>query len=248
MICASFAVVINNVSWMLRLTAAACFTIAAFLLLTTGSMGSSLACLCGIALILIVGKRYLSIKRYVIVVLAIVGFVFVAWSVLPEGIQKYVESRYMERFSQGGVDASDRISIWKNSFAFLMDNPMGVGWSLPIEAQQLGYSSHNDYLAYAMSYGFSCGLLYMFVPAWLLFSLSTVKSRVLDFARLIVILAGVGVVTSLLVNSFSDHLAANRWYYNVVWSIVWYAFFLSKRSLQPSSKKIGHNLAYRRHK
>jgi hypothetical protein len=154
----------------------------------------------------------------------------------------------MEKFSAGGVNVSDRAPIWKSSFAFLMDNPMGVGWSLPIEAKQLGFASHNDYLAYALSYGFFCGLLYLFVPVWLLFSLSTVKSNVFDPARLSVVLAGVGAVTGIFINSFSDHLAANRWYFNVVWSILWYAFFVSKRSVQRSSKKIGHNIAFRRHK
>jgi hypothetical protein len=35
--------------------------------------------------------------------------------------------------------------------------------------------------------------------------------------RMAVVLAGVGVATALIVNSFTDCLIANRWYPNVVW-------------------------------
>jgi O-antigen ligase len=238
LICASFAVVVSNLSLILRLVAGTCFTIAILLLLITGSVGSSLASLCGIVLILVFGRRFFSIKQYSMIILGVVGFVLITWSILPEGIQRYAESRYIARFSEGNVDTSDRSSIWKNSYKFLLENPLGVGWSLMYIEKKLGYAPHNDYLAYALSYGLFCGILYLSVAAWLLFSLFKISSGDNDPPiALIVALAGVGVVMSLLINSFSDHLTANRWYFNVVWSMVWYAFFVSKRSHQSVLKK-----------
>jgi hypothetical protein len=41
-------------------------------------------------------------------------------------------------------------------------------------------------------------------------------------------LAGAGAATVLLLNSLSDHMTANRWYFNVVWMMVWYAYFASR--------------------
>ena len=58
-----------------------------------------------------------------------------------------------------------------------------------------------------------------------------------DPSALAVNLAGLGVVVVLLVNSMSDHLTANKWYFNVLWSIVWYAYFCSRTdSAKPLSK------------
>jgi len=188
-----------------------------------------------ISVLLLVGKRFFSVRRYALVTLVGIGLVYAAWFALPHGIQKYAESRYEQRFPGGKVTLPDRTVLWQQSFEYLMDNPLGVGWSLWIEP--IGTYPHNDYLSYAIAFGFMCGLLYLFIPAWLLFSLSTFKPRNSDPARLAIVLAGVGVTTAFLVNSFSDHLTANRWYFNVVWSIIWYAFFVSRAGTGASLAK-----------
>jgi hypothetical protein len=41
----------------------------------------------------------------------------------------------------------------------------------------------------------------------------------------------------VLINSLSDHLTSNRWYFNVVWSLIWYAFFASRSAPLPSDSK-----------
>jgi chromate transport protein ChrA len=87
---------------------------------------------------------------------------------------------------------------------------------------------HNDYISYGIAFGFVCGLLYLFVPIKILLTLVSVKIHMKDPVQVAILLAGVGAVTVLLINSFADHLTANRWYFNVVWSIIWYCFFAAK--------------------
>ncbi len=220
--CSSFAVVINNVTLAVRLTGGACLAACGFLFLVTGSVWSVLAAFLGIAVILVVARRYL------LVGLLCIGLFYAAWGFLPEGIRAYSGSRYEQRFVGGGVDVSDRTSRWRDAFNYLIDNPLGVGWSLWIEP--IDTYPHNDYLSYAIAFGFMCGLLYIYVPAKVLYSLLKYNSPNLQPPRLAIVLAGIGVIVAFLLNSFSDHLTANRWYFNVVWSIIWFVFFASSEA------------------
>jgi O-antigen ligase len=97
----------------------------------------------------------------------------------------------------------------------------------------MGTFPHNEYLSYGIAFGLVCGILYLAVPVWLLFSLWRAIGRSTEFARATVTLAGVGALTVLLVNSFTDHLSANRWYFNVVWCVVWYAA-ATRRAPEPA--------------
>jgi hypothetical protein len=45
-------------------------------------------------------------------------------------------------------------------------------------------------------------------------------------------LAGLGVIVVTAVNSMTDHMSVNRWYFNVIWSIVWYSYFCSRAAQQ----------------
>ena len=220
LICASIAVIVSAVSKGIRLIAFVFQIIIIFLLLVTGSVGSSLAALCGISAMLIVGHRYISIKRYIIVVTLILGFALAGWNLVPQGIKQYAESRFEERFSGRSVDVSDRGEIWPLSLQYLLNNPEGRGWDLFVEP--IDTHPHNDYLSYGIAFGFVCGLLYLFVPVKFLLSLVAPIVHTKDPAQIAILLAGVGAVTVFLINSFSDHLSANRWYFNVVWSMIWY--------------------------
>jgi hypothetical protein len=55
----------------------------------------------------------------------------------------------------------------------------------------------------------------------------------MDPSRFALALAGAGVTTVMLINSMSDHMTANRWYFNVIWSLIWYAFFASRAAKTP---------------
>jgi hypothetical protein len=226
LICASFAVVIAIASSIkIRLIAFISLIVAIFLLLVTGSVGSSVAALGGITLLLVVAWRYVSIKKYLVILPMVIGLALAGWGQVPQGIKDYAESRYEEKVS-GGINTSDRSGRWQSSLNYLMENPLGRGWDLYVAP--IGTYPHNDYLSYGIAFGFVCGLLYLFVPAKILLSMVSAKVHIKDPAQVAILLAGVGAVTVLLINSFADHLTANRWYFNVVWSIIWYAFFTSK--------------------
>jgi hypothetical protein len=228
LICASFAVAVAQVGRGVRLAATACLALSGYFLLVTGSVGSSLAALAGIVLILLLGKRRFSVRRYALVLVAGGGLLVGAWAVLPEGVQRYAVTRYQVRVGGGGpaTATADRAWRWKKSFSYLMDNPSGVGWSLYVEP--LGIYPHNDYLTYGIAFGVLCGLLYFLLPSGLLLSFVAFRPGAAESARFALSLAGAGAATVLLLNSLSDHMTANRWYFNVVWMMIWYAYFASR--------------------
>jgi hypothetical protein len=49
-----------------------------------------------------------------------------------------------------------------------------------------------------------------------------------DPAALAVFLAGHGAVIVIALNSITDHMTENRWYFNLIWSLVWYSYFCSR--------------------
>jgi hypothetical protein len=229
LICATFAISISRVSRSTRLLATGCLAISAYLLLVTGSVGSTIAGLAGLLLILALGKRRFSVKRYFLLMIVGLGLAVGTWSVLPPAVQRYAVTRYEVRVGKAGSPTADRSWRWRKSFNYLMDNPSGVGWSLFVEP--LGIYPHNDYLTYAIAFGLVCGIVYFCFPCGLILSFVTLDPKFLDPSRFALALAGAGVTTVMLLNSLSDHMSANRWYFNVVWSLIWYAFFAS-RSIQ----------------
>lgn len=231
-ICVSFALAVSRIRRRTRLVATACLILSGYFLLVTGSVGSTLAALAGIGLILLLGKRQFPVRRYVFVLLAGAGLMAGAWAALPEGVQRYVATRYEVRVGGPGSATADRAWRWKKSFKYLMDNPSGVGWSLYVEP--LGIYPHNDYLTYGIAFGVVGGLLYFLLPSGLLVAFASFNPGPGDSARFALSLAGAGAATVLLLNSMSDHMTANRWYFNVVWMMVWYAHFASRTRPAPS--------------
>lgn len=226
LVCGSFAIAISPIARWTRIAATGCLAASVYLMLITGSVGSSLASLAGMILILVMGKRRFSIRRYFLLLLLGTGLALTAWSVMPAAIQQYAVSRYEVRMGASGSAVGDRAWRWKKAFNYLTDHPAGVGWSIYIEP--LGTYPHNDYLTYAIAYGVLCGLIYLLYPSGLLFSFVFLNSKVADPSRFALALAGAGVTTVLLINSMSDHMTANRWYFNVIWSLIWYAFAASR--------------------
>jgi hypothetical protein len=235
LICASFAVAISPVRREIRIAGMGCLAIAAYLLLVTGSVGSTLAGLAGLVMILLLGKRQFSIKRYFTMLLVGVGLLVATWTILPQSIQHYAVSRYELRVGKSSSPTADRSWRWKKSFNYMMENPSGVGWSLFVEP--LGIYPHNDYLTYGIAFGAVCGLVYLLNVCGMLFSFFSYNPGVMDPSRFAMALAGIGVCTVVLINSLSDHLTSNRWYFNVVWSLIWYAFFASRSAQVPSGSK-----------
>ena len=235
LITGSFAVLVVARSRVIRLSSGTCLVGSVYLLMTTGSVGSALAACCGVVGMLIVGRRYFLVRHYLIVgILAAV--LTVSWFSLPPGLREYTVSRYDQRFSGGEMDASDRLFLWSYAFNFLLENPSGIGWVPSVKP--ISYNPHNDYLSYGISFGVICGAMYLIVPTLLLISMWKFKVPKSDWSAIAIVLAGIGLTTAFAVNSFSDHLTANKWYFNVVWSMIWYSYFVGRGLSQRSNNKM----------
>ena len=236
LICASISVIICKVGSLNRLLASICLILNSFLLLVTGSVGSVLACLCGLATIFFVGMFNISITKYLIIVSIIFSLFFSVWNLSDTGVKKYMVERYEERFTKRGMDLHDRSVIWNLALDYIKNHPEGVGWSLYI--REIRTYPHNDYFSYAIAYGVMGGLVYFCVLLKLGCSFFRRQRGIVeDPFRLAIRSAGLGVFVVVLINSFSDHLTANRWYFNVIWSLLWYAYFCNKNASDNSKNQ-----------
>ena len=144
--------------------------------------------------------------------------------------------RYQNRARQG-MD-QDRFMLWGQAVKQILDHPEGVGWTVTV-GDRVKTVIHNEYLGYTVSYGVTGGLAYASLVAGLvIYFLQCRKRRTEDVSARAIYLAGLGVVVALAVNSMADHIASNRWYFNTIWSIIWYSYFCS-RSVQTGPVRRG---------
>jgi hypothetical protein len=225
LICASTAVAVSRVSFLYRLMAAACSVSNVALLLATGSFGSGSACLVGLAAIFYAQFRVFNPVRC-LASLAILGCsILLIYSLFPSSGKKYLEKRYEVRVTNRD---QDRVVLWTRAVGYILENPGGVGLTFTV-GDRVKTNPHNDYLLYTVSYGFFGGMAYLcLVTALLLYFIRGRNQRIADPSAFAIHLAGLGVVVALALNSMTDHLTNNRWYFNIIWSIVWYSYFCSQ--------------------
>lgn len=216
-----------------RWLAITCLAVAGALMLFTASVGSALALLTGVLAVVAVGRRRVGGLRLLVGAAVLAVLSAFAWRLIPEEVLQYVIGRYNERFAFGtGIGVSDRLGLWVLAAQYAAENPMGVGWGLFIEP--LGIYPHNDYLTYAIAFGVLPAVAYLYVVARLVIEASRRAWSMRRDVRFSVVAAGLGSGMVLLVNSFSDHLSSNRWYFNVVWSIVWFCYFGGSKCAAPN--------------
>jgi O-antigen ligase len=225
LICASTAVTVSEVKGLYRVLAGACLASNVFFLLVTGSFGSILAVICGLAAIFYAQFRRVNVARVLLSVIVIACLLVLAYSLSPPSIKEYLEKRYEQRVVKTD---QDRPVLWARGMAYLLEHPEGVGLTLAVGDEVRSFI-HNDYLVYAVSYGVIGGLGYASLVAGLLISFfQRRKSLMNDPSALAVFLAGLGVIVALAVNSMTDHSNVNRWYFNVIWCLIWYSYFCSR--------------------
>lgn len=228
LICASAAIILCRTGALTRTFAGIACAMALFLLMVTGSIASTIACIGGLVLMLIVGFRYFSLAKYLVFVAVIGALIVSIWTLSPKIVQDYVVKHYEDRLGSR-INNADREERWTPSLQYMMRNPEGVGWSLYVE--DIMVYPHNDYLAYGIAYGVVGALVYLSVLGYLLFLLMQAARTVESQTQLAILLAGIGVAAVVILNSVSDHLSANRWYYNLLWSIVWLSYFSSRSAV-----------------
>ena len=222
LICASTGVTVSHVKVLYRLLAGACLASNVFLLLVTGSFGSIFACLCGLAAIIFTQFRTVSVTKVIVSMAIICCVLFLSYSLSPPSMKGYLGKRYEHRVTNAN---DDRLDLWARAVGHLLKHPEGVGLTLTV-GDKVKSNPHNDYLTYAVSYGFIGGLGYVILMVGLLISFFRVpKSGIDDPYKLAIYLAGLGVIVAIAVNSMTDHMNSNRWYFNVIWSLIWYSYF-----------------------
>lgn len=225
LICASTAITVSQVKGLYRLLAGACLVSNVFLLLATASFGSIFACLCGLAAIFFTQFRTVSVTKALASMLFICCVLFLSYSLSPPSMKKYLGKRYEYRVVN---ENTDRFGLWARAVEQILEHPEGVGLTLLVGDKVKSYI-HNEYLVYTVSYGLIGGLGYASLVVGLLISFYKVRRRTIrDPSALAIHLAGFGVIVAMAVNLMTDHMNANRWYFNVIWSVIWYSYFCSR--------------------
>ncbi|HUV58662.1 MAG TPA: O-antigen ligase family protein [Desulfatiglandales bacterium] len=229
--CASLAISISKVRTLYRLLSGACFVSNLILLFMTGSFGSGFSCLCGMLAIFSIQIKKLSVKKVLGSVVAMICVMFVVYNLLPQSTKTYLEKRYEHRVTKADTD---RFDLWGRALDHFFKYPEGVGLNLSVAASiniyhKVRSNIHNEYLVYAVSYGLFGGIAFVLIVAKLLiYYLKMRKHKIDDPYALATYLAGLGVVIAVSLNCMTDHLNANRWYFNVSWSIIWYCYFCTQ--------------------
>ncbi len=228
LICASTPMIILKIKMTYRVLAAICLAINVFLLFFTGSVGSTSACLCSLVCIFFIAARGMSLTRTLISIVAVASVLILVWSLSPAGVKDYVSDRYHERFANKetkGINAVDRFMLWQHAADYILEHPLGVGWSEEYGDKVKMYA-HNDYLTYCIGFGVLGGATYAYVVLRLLIYFFRKASSICkDSYALSITLSGLGVLIVVSINSMTDHLSTNPWYFNTLWSIIWYAYF-----------------------
>jgi len=144
----------------------------------------------------------------------------------PASTKEYLGKRFEHRVVN--VAEADRFTLWSRAVDYILEYPMGVGLTYKV-GDKIKSNPHNEYLVYAVSYGAIGGLAYPFLVAGLLISFFIRGKRMVkDPPALAVYIAGFGVTVAVAVNSMTDNVGVNRWYFNIMWSLIWYCYFCSR--------------------
>ncbi len=225
LICASTAIVVSRVKSVYRWLAVASLISNVFLLLGSASFGSGLACLCGLGAIFYAQFRKTNVVRTLVSLFVIALMLLLTYALSPPSVKAYLAKRYEHRVVKADTD---RFWLWARAVDQLVEHPEGVGLTMEVGDRVKSFI-HNEYLVYAVGYGLIGGLGYAALVLALLISFfRRHKKGVDDPSGRAVCLAGLGVMVVIAVNSMTDHMNPNRWYFNVMWSVIWYSYFCSR--------------------
>jgi hypothetical protein len=225
LICASTAIVISPVKAQYRLCAGACLFANIYLLFSSGSFGSIFSCFCGLLAIFFTKMKKVSIAKALGSVAAVFVAVIMAYNFLPPSTKDYLDKRYEHRVVEKDTD---RFFLWSRAIEYFYEHPEGVGFTLTV-GDKVKSNPHNDYLAFAVSYGLIGVFAYpVLIIGLLIYWFKNRNMIIEDNNALALTLAGQGVIVAFALNSMTDNIVANRWYFNVIWSLIWYTYFCSR--------------------
>ena len=222
LICASVAIVSCSIKTGMKTVTSGCLLVNIFLLLSTASFGSIAACFMGLAAIFLVQIQKINIGKVIISIFVLCFTLILSYALAPDSTKDYLEKRFEHRVVNKDTD---RLTLWGWGVDAIIEHPEGVGLTFK---GSTGAFIHNDYIVYMVSYGVIGGLCYFVLVISVIISFLRLRRKISkDPAALAVYLAGLGVIVALAFNSITDHSNENRWYFNVIWSIIWYCYFCS---------------------
>jgi len=224
LICASVAITVSHVNGLYRVIAGACLASNVFLLLATGSFGSILASLCGLAVIFYTQLRNIKATKVFLSVAALCCMLLLIYSLSPPSTKEYLGKRFEHRVVKAD---DDRLVLWARAMDYFLEHPEGVGLTYTVGEKEKS-NPHNEFIVYAVSYGVMGGLAFpaLFIGL-LIYFFKRRKNIIGDHNALAIHLAGFSIIVALTVNSMTDNIGVNRWYFNVIWSLIWYSYFCS---------------------
>jgi O-antigen ligase len=158
-------------------------------------------------------------------VAVICSILLLIYSLSPPSTKEYLGKRYEHRVVEADTD---RLALWARAIDYFSEHPEGVGLTYTV-GERVKSNPHNEYLVYAVSYGIMGGLAYIcLVSGLLIYFIRSQKRIIKDPFVLAVYLAGIGVIVAIAVNSMTDNVGVNRWYFNIIWSVIWYSYFCSR--------------------
>ena len=241
LICSSAAVTVSQITFKYRLLGGMCLAANVFLLLVTGSFGSGFACLSGLTAIFFIQFRTANVTKVLMSLGVVCCMLLLTFWLLPPNMKNYLGKRYEHRVVNADTD---RVALWVRGINYYFDHPLGVGFTLKAGDTQKTVI-HNDYLAFTVSYSLLGGVAYTSLVLGLLFSFIRKRTSQVtgDPFAMAVYLAGLGVIIVIALNSITDHMAENRWYFNLIWSVVWYSYFCSRAAPSTNGPEAGRAVA-----
>jgi hypothetical protein len=184
------------------------------LLLRCGARGGMIFAFVTFVIFVFLRSEGTSRRRKVLVLVGITVMAIIGFCVLcPDAARNVLESRWKAlRNDRDGL----RIERWQSGLRQFVREPLGVGWTL--ENSEDGHMSHNDFLAFGMSYG---------IPGFVGYILAVVSAirRGYKDSKLQGIWGIVGTsaflaATCLALNSMTDHLTACIPRYQTAWFLI----------------------------
>lgn len=234
LICASTAIVSAQVKTSYRVLAGGCLASNVFLLLSTGSFGSITASVCGLAAIFFSQVRTIKLTKVFTSAAVTCCMVLLILALLPQSTRTYLGQRYEHRIVEHDTD---RLTLWSLAVDYFFEHPFGVGLTYTVGDREKS-NPHNEYLVYAVSYGFIGGLAYpSLVIGLLIYFFKNRKLKIDDSSALAICMAGLGVIIAYAINTMTDNVGPNRWYNNILWSLIWYCYFCSRAALNGPARQ-----------
>jgi len=217
---ASYVLAIRSMSILLRLFSFIFMLVALGILFWSGSRAGLLAgALALIVYHLVLKPTNPETQRTVIVVVLLTIGIAGLICAFPDVVQAIWSNRWLD-LVQGGISEEPRPEKWRAGLIQFLHEPIGVGWTFStLEGSCTVF--HNDFLAFAVSYGFFGGLAYIMIFAQIFIAaLKTTKIRD-DFTRQMLGAVALVAVVALALNSMSDHLTAYCPRFQLCWIIVY---------------------------